>query len=75
MTPPYVLLIKMFGVSGGYPANASQHVLWFWRDYDKLHVDGGGVQAEVVDDVLAGNGIIYSIDRVKFAIMLESSRD
>ena len=58
-------MFQMFGVMAEYLGSGVQDKVWFWND-GKLHVDGGGVQAEVVDDVLASNGVIHSIDRVSF---------
>ena len=53
----------MFGVHAMHLDYIDQPKVWFWKDDDKL-VEGGGVEAEVADDVLARNGVIHSIDRV-----------
>ena len=54
----------MFSVSPVFPEN-SEDKLWLWNKDGKLHVDGGGVEAEVVEaNVGASNGVIHSINRV-----------
>jgi uncharacterized surface protein with fasciclin (FAS1) repeats len=54
----------MFSVSPVFPEN-SEDRLWLWNQDGKLHVDGGGVEAEVVEaNVGASNGVIHSINRV-----------
>ena len=59
----------MFGVHAKYLDYLDHPKIWFWKDDDKLHVEGGGVEAEVVDDVLARNGVILSIDRLSHFII------
>ena len=62
----------MFGVMTGLHdggGGVGQDKVWLWNEDGKLYVDGGGVQAEVVDDVLASNGVIHIIDRVGLWIL------
>ena len=55
----------MFGVVAGYHGGGGgQDKVWLWNEDDKLYVDGVGVQAVVVEDVLSSNGVIHIIDRV-----------
>jgi len=54
----------MFSVPAIFPANSEERV-WLWNKDGKLHIDGGGVEAEVVEaNVGASNGVIHSINRV-----------
>jgi len=54
----------MFSLPAAWPPATSSRV-WLWRGENSLQVDGGGVQAEVVEtDVGASNGVIHSINRV-----------
>ena len=55
---------KMFSVPAVFPDN-SEDIVWFWNKDGKLHIDGGGIEAEVVEaNVGASNGVIHSINRV-----------
>ena len=40
-------------------------MVWLWREGAELYVDGGGVRARVISHVLASNGVIHTIDRVR----------
>jgi len=54
----------MFSVPAVFPDNSEERV-WFWNKDGRLHIDGGGVEAEVVEaNVGASNGVIHSINRV-----------
>ena len=54
----------MFSVPALFPEDSEERV-WFWNKDGKLHVDGGGIEAEVVEaNVGASNGVIHSINRV-----------
>jgi len=54
----------MFNVPAVYPEGSDDRV-WFWNNDGKLHVDGGGVEADVVEaNIGASNGVIHSINRV-----------
>ena len=54
----------MFSVPAVFPGNSIDRI-WIWNKGDRLHVDGGGVEAEVVEaNVGASNGVIHSINRV-----------
>lgn len=54
----------MFSVPAVFPGNSIDRI-WIWNKDDRLHVDGGGVEAEVVEaNVGASNGVIHSINRV-----------
>lgn len=54
----------MFSVPAMYPEDSDDRV-WFWSQDGKLHIDGGGIEAEVVEaNVGASNGVIHSINRV-----------
>ena len=58
--------VGMFSVKASFPAGAEDRV-WFWSREDQLHIDGGGVEVEVVEaNIGASNGVIHSIDRVKY---------
>jgi hypothetical protein len=63
----------MFGVHAKHLDYLDQPKVWFWKDDNKLHVEGGGVQAEVVDDVLASNEVIHSIDRVSHCMFWQTN--
>jgi len=62
----------MFSVPAVFPERSedktwdnSEERVWFWSKDKKLHVDGGGVEAVVVEaNVGASNGVIHSINRV-----------
>ena len=57
--------VGMFSVKASYPAGAEDRV-WFWTREGQLHIDGGGVDVEVVEaNIGASNGVIHSIDKVK----------
>jgi len=54
----------MYSLPAAFPPATSSRI-WLWQGEDSLQVDGGGVQAEVVEaDVGASNGVIHSINRV-----------
>jgi len=54
----------MYSLPAAFPPATSSRI-WMWQGEDSLQVDGGGVQAEVVEtDVGASNGVIHSINRV-----------
>eukprot|EP00090_Calanus_glacialis_P012795 TRINITY_DN2142_c0_g1_i1.p1 TRINITY_DN2142_c0_g1~~TRINITY_DN2142_c0_g1_i1.p1 ORF type:complete len:616 (-),score=157.05 TRINITY_DN2142_c0_g1_i1:467-2314(-) len=54
----------MFSVPALFPEDSEERV-WFWNKDGKLHIDGGGIEAEVVEaNVGASNGVIHSINRV-----------
>ena len=54
----------MFSVPAVFPEDSEDRV-WFWNKDGKLHIDGGGIEAEVVEaNVGASNGVIHSINRV-----------
>ena len=58
--------VGMFSVKASYPAGAEDRV-WFWTRDGQLHIDGGGVEVEVVEaNIGASNGVIHSIDKVKY---------
>jgi hypothetical protein len=63
-------MFQMFGVMAEYLGSGVQDRVWFWNDDGKLHVDGGGVQAKIVDYVLASNGVIQSIDYIFYMFIL-----
>jgi len=54
----------MFSVPAVFPEESEERV-WFWSQDGKLHIDGGGIEAEVVEaNVGASNGVIHSINKV-----------
>jgi len=54
----------IYGATVGFPED-SEKKNWIWRIGDEVFVDGGGVQASVVNnDIRATNGIIHQIDQV-----------
>jgi len=54
----------MFSVPAVFPEESEERI-WFWSQDGKLHIDGGGIEAEVVEaNVGASNGVIHSINRV-----------
>ena len=53
----------MFSVAA--PPESGGERVWFWLEDGRLHLDGGGVEARVVEpNIGATNGVIHSIDRV-----------
>ena len=56
----------MFGVTVG----SHQHdKVWFWNENENIYIDRGGAKAKLVDDVLASNGIVHTIDKVTTLIV------
>ena len=54
----------VFNVKASFPENSAEQV-WFWSKDGELHIDGGGVDVEVVEaNVGATNGVIHSINKV-----------
>ena len=62
----------VYSERASFPDKAKDRI-WFWTLDGQLHIDGGGVDVEVVEaNIRASNGVIHSINKVYFIMILIS---
>ena len=65
-------VIQVYSERASFPDKAKDRI-WFWTLDGQLHIDGGGVDVEVVEaNIRASNGVIHSINKVNFFMILIS---
>ena len=56
----------MYSERASFPDSAKDRI-WFWTKEGELHIDGGGVDVQVVEaNIGASNGVIHSINKVYY---------